>query len=279
MAGHVEPLNEAHLSEVKELLLKGPADHVCLLGLLNDFGMEPRPGAAPFTFYGYRESTKLEAVVFVGGGGSLLVPSLGSLGAMTEFGKELHGKVVPRSIRGEKVAVDTLMRFLATTLGALNRTERLYKCSADDLGPLTNPTLRLATPNDLEQLLPMAAACVKEMMGVDPLALDAKRFAAHVEARIRHQRTYVLEGPQRQLIFKVDVASRSSHGAELECLYTVPQERRMGHAALCLGQLSRHLLSSLPRLTLRIDEGAVGLEGLARKVGYLPGRSQRFVVL
>ena len=96
--------------------------------------------------------------------------------------------------------------------------------------------------------------------------------------RVRARRTYVLE-EGGELVFKVDVGSRSQHGAELEGLYTLPAQRRRGHATLCLGQISRHLLSSLPRLTLRVDEQDASLAGIARKVGFVPGRPQRLVLM
>ena len=76
----------------------------------------------------------------------------------------------------------------------------------------------------------------------------------------------------------MDIGSRSQHGAELEGLYTVPDERRKGHATLCLGQICRHLLSSLPRLTLRVDEKdeSTGRGSRARWASW-PGRVQRLV--
>ncbi len=166
-----------------------------------------------------------------------------------------------------------------TVTPTLSRSQRLFSVSADDLGPFTNPTLRLATESDFDQLVPIAAAAAKEMVERDPLVEDPDAFRARVKMRIATNRTYVLEGSHRELVFKIDIGSRSSHGAELEGLYTVPAARRLGHATLSLGQISRHLLSSLPRLTLRVDDNDSFLAGLARKVGFLAGRAQRLVVL
>jgi predicted GNAT family acetyltransferase len=94
---------------------------------------------------------------------------------------------------------------------------------------------------------------------------------------VKHKRTYLYEEGGR-LVFKLDVGSRSQYGAELEALYTIPDERRKGLATLCLGQMSRHLLSSLPKLTIRVDDDNPQLATVARKVGYLAGRAQRLVV-
>src|SRR5690606_6248140 len=117
-----------------------------------------------------------------------------------------------------------------------------------------------------------------ETMRRDPLIEDPQGFRARVLLRIRNRRTYVLWANQR-LVFKIDVGSRSQFGAELEGLYTVPEERRKGHATLSLGQICRHLLSSIPRLTLRVDEQDTQLSNVARKVGFLGGATQRWVVI
>ena len=73
------------------------------------------------------------------------------------------------------------------------------------------------------------------------------------------------------------MGSRSQFGAELEGIYTAPEHRNRGHATLCLGQISRFLMSSLPRLTVRVDEETPHFASIAKKVGYLQGRTQKFV--
>jgi predicted GNAT family acetyltransferase len=98
-----------------------------------------------------------------------------------------------------------------------------------------------------------------------------------VKQRVTSGRTYVLEH-QGELVFKIDVGCRSQYGAELEGVYTLPSFRGKGHATLCLGQISRFLLSSLPRLTIRVDDSTY-LGDIARKVGYVAGRDQRLVWL
>jgi predicted GNAT family acetyltransferase len=128
------------------------------------------------------------------------------------------------------------------------------------------------------RLMPLALGAVRELLERDPLAEDPSGYEARVMQRVRGRRTYVLE-ENGALVFKVDIGSRSQHGAELEGLYTAPAERHKGHATLCLGQICRHLLSSLPRLVLRVDEKDEGTARIARKVGFLAGRVQRLVLL
>lgn len=278
MASTVEQLGPKHLESLKALLAREPSHNLYLLGLLEEFGIVPASGRAPFTFWGRFLSGELTAALFVGGTGGMVVPSSNLPLAIADIAKALHGKVKLGAALGEKGCVDVLLTHLGTPRPKVSRQQRLFAVSADDLGPFTNPALRLATEADMDQLLPMAAEAVKEIMQRDPLEEDPEGYPLRVRQRVKARRTYVYEEKGR-LIFKIDVGSRSQYGAELEGLYTLPDERRRGHATLSLGQISRHLLSSLPRLTLRVDDSDPALAGVARKVGYLAGRAQRLVVV
>ncbi len=278
-AAAIELLGPQHLDELKALLGREPVHNLYLLGLLEEFGVVPRPGRATFALHGRFIDGALTAAVFVGGEGGMLVPSASTPMAVSDIAKSLTGKVKPGALLGEKGCIDAMVQQLAPNARPrLSRTQRLFSVSADDLGPFTNPTLRLATDADLNALVELASGSVKEMLDRDPLEEDPEGFVARVKQRIKGKRTYVLEAGGR-LVLKVDVGSRSAFGAELEGIYTIPEERRRGHATLSLGQISRHLLSSLPRLTIRVDDMDPGLAGVARKVGYVAGRAQRLVLM
>ncbi len=275
MRGTVEQLGPGHIGGLRQLLAKDPVHNLYLLGVLEEFGVVCDPDRAPFAFHGRFVEGELVAVVFVGGAGGLVLPSAGPLNAVTELARALAPSVRLKACIGEKSLVDVLVKHLHAQV-RFSKLQRLYSVSADDLGPFTNPLLRVATEADVSHLVPLAAACVKEMHQRDPLEDDAEGFAARVRQRVMTGRTYVLE-ENGELVFKLDIGSRSQFGAELEGLYTPPEHRLKGHATLCLGQISRFLLSSLPRLTVRVDDGNSAFARLARKVGYVGGRAQRLV--
>jgi hypothetical protein len=279
MPASVERLGPTHVSALRTLLSRDPTHNLYLLGVMEEFGVVCGPDRVPFSFWGRLLNDELTAVVFVGGNGGLVIPSASSALAINDIARHLAatGTVTLRSAQGEKPLVDALLHHLGGTPG-FSKTQRLFSVSADDLGPFTNPLLRPAAGADLPRLVPLAAACVQELFSRDPLAEDPEGFPQRVRQRVLSRRTYVLE-ENGELIFKLDVGSRSQFGAELEGLYTAPAHRLKRHATLCLGQISRFLLSSLPRLTLRVDEDNSGLASLARKVGYAPGRTQRLVTL
>ena len=273
----VQQLSPRDTEALRALLARDPAHNLYLLGLLEEFGLYPADSRPSFSYWGRFDGKALTAALFVGGDGGLLVPSAGDGASTSVIADALADRVRLKSAIGEKPAVDALVRSLCAGKPKLSRTYRLFSVSADDLGPFTNPLLRLAKEEDLPRLLPLAAGALKDLHERDALAEDS-RFEARVAQRIRAQRTYVLE-ENGEFVFKVDIGSRSQYGAELEGLYTVPAHRRKGHAVLCLGQISRFLLSSLPRLTLRVEEKDESMARIARRVGYLAGRTQRVVLV
>jgi uncharacterized protein len=275
MPAVVEPLGPTHVAALRTMLSRDTTHNMYLLGLMEEFGVVSGPKRAPFTFYGRFFDDELTAALFVGGNGGLVVPSASSPIHIGDIAKKLAGKIDIRSAIGEQSVIDSLIRHFSVTPKFL-KAQKLFSVSPNDLGPFTNPLLRLATDGDLAQLIPMAAACVKEMVHRDPLEEDSVGFELRVRQRVHSGRTYVLEEKGR-LVFKLDVGSRSQFGAELEGLYTAPAQRHHGHATLCLGQISRFLMSSLPRLTVRIDDESPEFANIARKVGYLQGRAQKLL--
>lgn len=278
MSRPVTPLAASEADALRAHLEKDIPGNLYLLGLLEEHGGLASAESAGFQVYGKYSGSELSSALFVGGGGSLMIPSTGDALDLSRIATALEGKVSMRSCIGDVESVDVLLRFFGSHTGVrYEATQRLYQVSADDLGPFTNPTLRLARSGDWDGVVELAAAQVEEVHGRKPLEEDADGFRARVLRRIIEKRTYVLEQADGAIIFKIDVGARSHHGAELEGLFTAPDVRKSGHATLTLGQISRHLLSSIPRLTLRTDENA-SLARIARKVGFVPGRAVKTVI-
>jgi hypothetical protein len=273
----IQQLGPQDADALRTLLAGDPANNLYLLGLLEEFGIQPTEGRSGFAYWGRFDGERLTAALFVGGEGGLAVPSASEGPSIGAIADALAERVRLQGAVGEKPAVDALVRRLCPGQPRLSKTHRLFSVSADDMGPFTNPTLRLAREEDLPRLLPLATGAVREGHERDPLVEDPGNFEHRVAQRVRSRRTYVLE-EEGELVFKVDIGSRSQYGAELEGLYTAPSQRGRSHCLLCLGQISRHLLSSLPRLVLRVEERDESLARIARKVGYLAGRTQRLVL-
>ena len=263
--------------DLRAYLAKDAVQNLYALGVLEEHGLSV--GAeARVSSCGLVDEGKLVGAAVLGGRGGVTLPCVFDPGAATELGRYMMGRVRVRSVLGERSAVDALVRAAGCGPARWSRPQRLFAASADDLGPFLCTGLRLAQHSDIPDLLQMSAAAIKESVGEDPTTSGPALLMKRVEARVAAGRTFVLAEGNRILV-KVDVGIRSRYGAELEGLFTMPGERRRGHATNVLGQLSRMLLSSIPRVTLRVDEKEVGVAAVCRKVGFTAMRPQRLVVI
>jgi hypothetical protein len=270
MTAEVKQLGPEHMNSLRQLLSKEPIGNLHLLGRLEE--MEAAPGAS--SFFGYFSDSELRAAVFVQLWSGLVIPGACAASDALAMGSGLAGKIPFRTCFGERLSVENLARGLCWTTPRLAMPHRLFTASADNLGPFVTHALRVATERDLAQVNSLAVAEGEEVLGSDRPREHAQAFEAELLEGIRRERTWVFEADGR-LLLKVDVAARSSFGAELQGLYTVPEERFRGYATLALGHLSRHLLSSLPRLTVRVADSADSLLAVMRKVGYVNGPTEQ----
>ncbi len=273
----LEPAGPDRVDDLRTFLARDPVQNLYALGILEEHGIRGRAGAAPMRYLVLRENGQVLASAFCGG--SLVVPGVYEPAVANALGKALQGQVQLKGCIGERFAVDALFWNLSAGAAVrVSRPQRLFVATADALGPFTEPQLKPATPADAEEVLALSAGWVRENMGRDPLAEGAAAFRARVDRRIAAGRTWVYRqgGP---IVFKADVGVRCQYGAELEGIYTAGPYRKRGIATRALGQLSRTLLSALPRLTIRVDERDVALSSACRKVGYSPARPQRLLLL
>lgn len=276
MSIRIEQLGGQDVETLRSLLARDVPTNLFLLGLLEEFGISPT-GEAAGAFFGHFVAEELTAALFIGGTGGLVAPSANAVPDIAALAEPFVPHLQLRTTSGEANAVDAVLKSFGAKPATVRNTH-LYSVSADDLGPFTNPTLRLAREDEVDRVLPLSARALQEIYGADPSETDSAGFRDRVERRIKAKRTYVLE-VDGALVFKVDIGSRSRNGAELEALYTVKNQRERGHATLSLGQISRHLLSSLPKLVLRVDDENHSLARMARKVGYVAGKAMRTAVM
>src|SRR5689334_17971793 len=115
MAVTVELLNARHLDTLRLMLAREPAHNLYLLGILEDYGIVSKGSHPPFQFHGRFVDSELTATVFVGGSGSLIVPSASPTAAIADIAKALSGSFKAASLLGDKGAVDVLVQHLCPT--------------------------------------------------------------------------------------------------------------------------------------------------------------------
>ena len=127
--------------------------------------------------------------------------------------------------------------------------------------------LRLATRNDLEQVVRAQAAMAFETSGVDPLTKDPAGFRERYLRRIEKNRVWVLI-KQGQLIFKADVTSESAEVAYLEGVYVTPEERGKGLGRICLQAIGHILLQRKKAIYLFVEQDNARLQSFYFNLGF-----------
>ena len=130
--------------------------------------------------------------------------------------------------------------------------------------------LRLATPNDLEQVVRAQAAMVFETSGVDPLTKDPAGFHERYLRRIERNRVWVLM-KKGQLVFKTDLTSESEEVAYLEGVYVSPEERGKGLGRSCLQAIGCILLQRKKAIYLFVEQENARLQSFYFSLGFSVG--------
>lgn len=264
---------------LRAFLSEDPTANLYLLGALEEHGVTGRHGGPPASFLVERnEAGGIEAIAFVLAEGRLVVPAARHPTAAHAIGRAMRHRFRILGMVGERRAVDALWGGYGSDPTRLFRAQRLYRISADDMGPFVTRELRAATQAELDQVVEAAGRMHEEDLGVDPRTFDPEGFRRRCADRITRGRTFVLLQEGR-LAFKADVGTRCAGGAQIEGVYTAPEFRRRGLATLAMGQLCRTLLSGLPRVTLHVDEANHAAITLYKKVGFVSSSPFRLVAV
>ncbi len=127
--------------------------------------------------------------------------------------------------------------------------------------------LRLATPEDLEELLPIHAGLVFDESGVNPLEADPEGFRARYLRRIERGRIWV-SGERGRLLFKAEVYAETPQVTYLEGVYVAPGRRGGGYGLRCMSQLTRALLRRSESVSLLVNEMNAPARAFYHKAGY-----------
>lgn len=273
MGAVVPRLQKGDEPALRELLASDPAAHVLPWGVLEQYGIE----GPSVSFYGLYLHGKVEGAVLVcgKGAGRFAVPIVRSAADAAAIGDNLRGHVALQSAIGPRAAVDALWASCATQAPKRLRNHRLYRITAEDMGPWIAP-LRPATEGDLGDLIRNSAAMHLEDLGVDPLVQDAEGFRDRLATRVKQERVWVFR-EEGEIVFQVELGAICPTGALLEGVYTHPVHRGLGYGARGLGQLCRTLLARIPSLILHVNEANPEAVGLVRKLGFRPGTPFRLM--
>ena len=172
-------------------------------------------------------------------------------------------------IRGEESVIKDFWKYFAdgSAEPRLICSEHLFEITQPPAIESEVADLRLATVNDLEQVLAVNALMAFEEGGSSPLQRDPTGFRARTLRRIERDRVWIWIQDSR-LIFKADIVSATPEVTYVEGVYVHPEERRKGHGLRCVNQLTANLLGQSRSICLTVNDRNKGAIALYTKAGY-----------
>lgn len=139
-------------------------------------------------------------------------------------------------------------------------------------------SLRAATSEDLELLLPACAAAHELELGVNPLRQDWEGFRWRTRSQIEEGRSW-LWVEDGVILFKAEASAWTPQAVQLQQVWTDAKARGRGYASRGLRDLIRLLLERVPRVCLFVRSDNAAAIRLYERVGMQHVLDYRSVLL
>lgn len=278
----VSALEARHHDELAAWLAQSPAAHVFQLNQLECGSLDAdRRGT---WLAGRTPDGRLRAVVHarwsVDGGPALNAVPSGEPAGCEMIGQRLLRLGGSRMVVGDRAACDALWRGMRKPWFRIAYDQRLYDCTAVAEGPVL-PVER-ARPSDVETLVPMHTAMLREDLGVAEASID--RFAqwAQLHRSVTRGRMLVVRGgtPDHPLRFCIDIGEPAAAGAQVGGTFVPEPFRGKGVATAAMRGVCAHIFAEhdVPRVTLHVHEENRGAVRCYEKAGFVADAAFRLMV-
>lgn len=262
----VEALTDYDRTEVLNFLKVRPVHTVIMASFIRDNGMESADNRG--RFYGYRNSVgELEGVALIGH--TTLIEAR-SEKALKAFAKKAQTSETPIKIMmSHGDAIERFWNHYATAgqKPLHNFKELLFQVSFPFLVQNCEWNVRLAKPEELEEVAKAQAAVAFMESGIDPMMKDREGFLKRCLKRIEMGRTFVAT-ENGKLIFKVDVMSETEDTVYLEGFYVAEEYRGREIGSKCLAKVSLDLLDRVEHVCGLSNADFAGVHRSLGKAGY-----------
>lgn len=251
MTTHAEPRLARRLDlEDQAVLFPVLAEEAPISGPIVSGIREERrtPRGVVSSFFSCSEPEK--SLLYVGAG---IVPFRMQPGDAEMFADSLvSARYTKASIHGRADNVLALWDALEPSWGPskdIRPTQLLMQCTDPQPAPMTSEVpagvgpLRLASPGEIDRVLPAAAAMYEEELGANPLTAPyAAAYHHRVYRYLLNRQTWICDLDHgAEVAFKVDVVGREYSTATIQGVWTNPKVRGTGVASSAVAALCRVL--------------------------------------
>ena len=282
----LQPLAPRHGDAAWAFLTAHGLRDVFLASKVHEGALSTPDGAAQGRFLGAFHGDRLAGVLFLGHGG-LVVFASDEPHVRRLFAEEAwKERQRVRLVVGEWDAVTDVWGQLAASGLRADRDWRevFMVVTSGTLVAEPAPDLRLATPDDLPELVDVSARAYREETGEDPIATMGEGYVRHVARNVDEGRTYLVRHEGR-IAFKAELSARCPIGAQIVGVFTEPALRGRGHARRGTGEIARRLLASggsgpgLPAVCLFVREDNAAARRAYERAGFQPQMFYRLLIV
>lgn len=267
MTSPVRALAVTDRDEALELCARDPAANVFVASRIEEGALR----AAPGSLLGYRVDGELRGLVWVSANVVPVECDDEALAAVATRIRRWHRGCA--SIFGPTAQVEGLWEHLAPHWGrprAIRWRQPLMATSTDPAtaGVPLDPRVRVATDDEVDLVLPAAAAMFTDEIGYPPYHGSSRGYRSLIAQLVRDGHTFVwIE--DGEVLFKADVGSASIGAAQIQGVWLHPRLRGQGLAtALMAATTSLVLRDVAPLASLYVNDFNAAARATYRAVGF-----------
>ncbi len=262
----LQKLTTDNQAEVFEYLSQRPVHTVVMKSFITDNGLVSDDNRGQF--FAYRNSHGiLEGVALIGH--TTLIETR-SKEAIVAFALQARVSETPlHIIMSDSKTTQLFWNFYAEAnqKPRLSCMELLFELNFPFMVQECKWNLRLAKPEELEQIATAHAEVAFIESGVNPMEKDREGYLKRTMKRIEKGRTFVVFENDK-LVFKADIVAETEEVIYLEGIYVAEEYRGRGVASECLSAMSLQLMNRVENICLLSNEEFKSAHRAFAKAGF-----------
>lgn len=270
-------LRRRHHDRLRDFLLDDVDANLFMISWLETNGVQPsRPDR--FQFLGWFDDHHQLTAVALNVSDRLLMLDTRHRAFASAFGDHFrHRQIRFQHIVSPTRSVDPFWQVYSrgdsqfSVQARLIQDQRLYRLFPGHFSPPDAPPLgvRRGQPSQLDAIFLASVRMHREETREDPLEHNANSFRRHVQHRVEKGRTFVWFDDNHRLVFKADISTRCSEGAQISGVYTDPDFRNQGIGTRAMAEICQTLFDEgMPRLTLYVNRSNTPARRVYEKLGF-----------
>lgn len=263
----VRALTPADHQEALAVCARNPAANAFVAGRIEEGALYAMPG----TLLGYHVASELRSILWAAAN---LVPVECHDEAVEAFAvKVRRWRRNCASVFGPREQVAPMWSLLGPAWGPARavRAEQPLLATTSLAPPWdehVDPRVRLARPDEIDLVLPAAAAMFTDEIGYPPFVGSSAAYRAVISGLVRNQRTYVwVEG--NRCLFKADIGSIGVGAAQVQGVWLAPALRGQGQAKPLMAAVTAAILRDVaPEATLYVNDFNLPARATYEALGY-----------